>query len=159
MGVEGAASPAATMSSSELDPLIHDPGRLRVAATLAALPAGGALSVTRLHHMLRLPPGRLSTRLRELDRAGYLQTGTTGRNTAQTTVALTRPGRAALDRLSKILGPSAVASARMATTALFGPTPSSPRLRVRCSTRRIGGRRIGDPPWSERVLLPSALMT
>jgi hypothetical protein len=28
--------------------------------------------------------------------------------------------------------------------------------KVRCFTRRIGGRRIGDPPRSERVLLCSA---
>ena len=91
------------MLSSEPDPLIHDPGRLRVVATLAALSDGDALSVTRLQDMLRLPPGSLSTRLRELDRAGYLRTGTTASNTAQTTVALTCHGRAALDRYTAML--------------------------------------------------------
>ena len=64
------------MLASEPDPLIHDPGRLRIAATLAALPDGDTLSVTRLQDMLRLPPGSLSTRLRELHRARYLRTGT-----------------------------------------------------------------------------------
>jgi hypothetical protein len=34
------------MSTVALDPLIHDPGRLRVVATLAALPDGDALTAT-----------------------------------------------------------------------------------------------------------------
>jgi DNA-binding MarR family transcriptional regulator len=91
------------MSTGVLDPLIHDPGRLRVVATLAALPDGDALSVTRLQGMTRLPPGSLSSRLRELDHAGYVRTEKTGRNRAQTTVALTRGGRAALDRYTTVL--------------------------------------------------------
>ncbi len=36
------------MSTGALDPLIHDPERLRIVATLAALPDGDALSGTRL---------------------------------------------------------------------------------------------------------------
>ena len=39
------------MSTGALDPLIHDPERLRIVATLAALPDGDALSATRLQHM------------------------------------------------------------------------------------------------------------
>ena len=35
-----------TMSTGALDPLIHDPERIRIVATLAALPDGDALSVT-----------------------------------------------------------------------------------------------------------------
>ena len=103
MGLELAASRAAIMSPSEPDPLIHDPGRLRVVATLAALPDGDALSVTRLQDMLRLPSGRLSTCLRDLARAGYVRTGTTGGGRAPTTVALTGHGRAALDRYTALL--------------------------------------------------------
>ena len=57
------------MTTGAPDPLIHDPERLRVVATLAALPDGDALSVTRLQDMIRLPPGSLITRLRELDHA------------------------------------------------------------------------------------------
>ena len=34
------------MSASALDPLIHNPERLRVAATLPALPGGDALRFT-----------------------------------------------------------------------------------------------------------------
>jgi hypothetical protein len=40
------------MSTSALDPLIHDPERLRVVATLAALPDGNALALTRLQGRL-----------------------------------------------------------------------------------------------------------
>jgi hypothetical protein len=46
------------MSTGALDPLIHDPERLRIVAILAALPDGDALSVTRLQDMIRLPPGQ-----------------------------------------------------------------------------------------------------
>jgi DNA-binding PadR family transcriptional regulator len=80
------------------DPLIHDPERLRVVATLAALPDGDALSVTRLQDMIRLPPGSLITCLRLLGRGGYVRTEQTGGGRAPGTVALTRQGRAALDR-------------------------------------------------------------
>jgi DNA-binding PadR family transcriptional regulator len=75
---------------------------LRVVATLAALPGGDALSVTRLQDMIRLPPGDLITCLRELGNAGYVRTGKTG-GRAQTTVALTYDGRAALDRYTAVL--------------------------------------------------------
>jgi hypothetical protein len=91
------------MTTVALDPLIHHPGRLRVVAALAALPSGDALSVTRLQDMIRLPPGGLITCLRELDHAGYVLTGKNGGKTAQTTVALTCDGRAALDRYTAVL--------------------------------------------------------
>jgi DNA-binding PadR family transcriptional regulator len=80
------------------DPLIHDPERLRVVATLAALPDGDALSVTRLQDMIRLPPGSLITCLRLLGRGGYVRTEKTGVGRAPASIALTRQGRAALDR-------------------------------------------------------------
>jgi DNA-binding PadR family transcriptional regulator len=91
------------MSTGALDPLIHHPQRLRIVATLAALPDGDALSVTRLQDMIRLPPGSLITCLCELGRAGYLRTGKTGGGGAQTTVALTCDGRAALDHYAAVL--------------------------------------------------------
>jgi hypothetical protein len=91
------------MRTGTLDPLIHNPERLRVVATLAALPGGDALSVTRLQDMLRLTPGDLITRLRELDHAGYLRTGQAGRDGAQTTVAPPCAGRAALGRYTAVL--------------------------------------------------------
>ena len=72
-----------TMITGALDPLIHDPERLRIVATLAALPDGDALSVTRLQDMIRLTPGSQITRLRELGLAGYVRTEKTGGDRAQ----------------------------------------------------------------------------
>jgi DNA-binding MarR family transcriptional regulator len=77
--------------------------RLRVAATLAALPDGDALSVTRLQDMLGLTPGSLTTRLRELDHAGFVWTEKPGGERTPTTVVLTRDGRAALARYTAVL--------------------------------------------------------
>ena len=91
------------MSTGPLDPLIHNPQRLRIVATLAALPGGDALTVTRLQDMTGLPSGSPVICLRELGRAGYVRTEMTGGDTAQATVALTRQGRAALDRYTAIL--------------------------------------------------------
>jgi DNA-binding PadR family transcriptional regulator len=91
------------MSTSALDPLIHHPERLRVVATLAALPDGDALSITRLQDMIRLAPGSLITCLRELGRAGYMRTGKAGVGREQVTVALTCDGRAALVRYTAAL--------------------------------------------------------
>jgi DNA-binding MarR family transcriptional regulator len=91
------------MSTGVLDPLIHNPARLRVVATLAALPDGDALAVGRLQDMIGLPPGSLIACLRELGHAGYVRTGKTAGDNAQTTVALTRDGRVALDRYTAAL--------------------------------------------------------
>jgi len=91
------------MSTSALDPLIHHPERLSVVATLAALPDGDALALTRLQGMLGLTPGSLITCLRELDHAGYVRTEKTGGDRAQAIVALTCDGRAALDRYTAVL--------------------------------------------------------
>ena len=66
------------MSTGELDPLIHDPQRLRIVATLAALEDGDTLTVTRLQGMIGLPRGSPITCLRELGRAGYVRTEMTG---------------------------------------------------------------------------------
>jgi DNA-binding MarR family transcriptional regulator len=86
------------MNIGALDPLIRHPGRLRIVATLAAPPDGDALSVIRLQDMLGLTPGSPIAALRELDQAGYVQTDEARGDRAQTTVALTCDGRAALDR-------------------------------------------------------------
>jgi hypothetical protein len=95
------------MSTGALDPLIHDPERLRIIATLAALSDGDALSVTRLQDLIGLTPDSPIAGLRELDHAGYVRTGKTGDaradTRAQTTVALTGDGRAALDRYTAVL--------------------------------------------------------
>jgi DNA-binding MarR family transcriptional regulator len=97
------------MAAEELDPLIHAPARLRIVATLAALPEDDTLSFTRLQEMIGLTPGNLITHLRKLQDAGYIGTDKTGNGqSARTTVALTRRGRTALERyttrLRELLG-------------------------------------------------------
>ena len=92
------------MSTNALDPQIHDPERLRVVATLAALPDGDALALTRLQDMLGLTPGNLLIQLRKLEEAGYLSSEKTRNGSAQkTTVALTSHGRKALDAYTQAL--------------------------------------------------------
>ena len=92
------------MTTEALDPVIHAPARLRIVATLAALPDGDTLSFTRLQDMLDLTPGNLITHLRKLEDAGYLDSETTGNGrAARTSIALTGQGRAALDNYTDAL--------------------------------------------------------
>jgi DNA-binding transcriptional ArsR family regulator len=90
--------------TAELDPLIHMPTRLKIVATLAALPDGDALSFTRLQDMLTLTPGNLIIQLRKLEEAGYISSTKTRNGSAQkTTVALASQGRAALSAYTQAL--------------------------------------------------------
>jgi DNA-binding transcriptional ArsR family regulator len=92
------------MSADSLDPVIHAPARLRIVATLAALPDEASLSFTRLQDMLDLTPGNLITHLRKLEDAGYLTSDTSGNGRAsRTTIALTSQGRDALDAYTDAL--------------------------------------------------------
>jgi len=92
------------MTADALDPVIHAPARLRIVATLAALPDGASLSFTRLQDMLALTPGNLITHLRKLEDAGYIDTEKTGNgNASRTSVALTGAGRAALETYTAAL--------------------------------------------------------
>ena len=84
-------------TAADLDPLIHVPARLRIVATLAALPEGDTLSFSRLQDLIGLTPGNLITHLRKLEDAGYLRTEKSGNGHAsRTTVTLTGRGRSAL---------------------------------------------------------------
>ena len=92
------------MTAEELDPLIHVPTRLKIVATLAALPGGDGLSFTRLQDMIGLTPGNLLVHLRKLEDAGYLSSSKTGNGAAsKTTVTLTSHGRAALAAYTRAL--------------------------------------------------------
>jgi DNA-binding transcriptional ArsR family regulator len=92
------------MTDDELDPLIHVPARLKIVATLAALPDGDALSFTRLQDIIGLTPGNLIIHLRKLDEAGYVSSEKTKNGTApKTTVTLTRTGRKALGAYTRAL--------------------------------------------------------
>ena len=85
------------MPDDALDPLIHVPTRLKVVATLAALPEGDALSFTRLQDMIGLTPGNLIIHLRKLEDADYISsTKASNGSVSITTLALTGRGRAAL---------------------------------------------------------------
>src|ERR1700745_23276 len=74
------------MPTAELDPLIHVPTRLKIVATLAALPDGDTLSFTRLQDLIGLTPGNLIIHLRKLEDAGYISNATArdGRHSAPT---------------------------------------------------------------------------
>ena len=92
------------MNDDALDPLIHVPTRLKIVATLAALPDGDTLSFTRLQDMLGLTPGNLIIQLRKLEEADYISSEKTRNGSTQkTTVTLTSQGRAALGAYTQAL--------------------------------------------------------
>jgi DNA-binding MarR family transcriptional regulator len=134
------------MSTSALDPQIHDPGRLRVAATLAALPDGDALALTRLQDMLGLTPGSLITCLRELDHAGYVRAGKTAGDRARVIVALTSDGRAALDHY-------AAALRRLPRTTRQDHQPPAPYVRAGDADREAAAAALGEHYAQGRLTL------
>lgn len=82
----------------ELDPVIHAQARLRVVATLAAIAQGDRLAFPRVQQLLGMTAGNLSTHLRKLEEAGYVEiTKTYERRTPVTYLALTRTGRRAFE--------------------------------------------------------------
>ena len=85
-------------------PLIHVPTRLRIVATLAALPEGDNLSFTRLQDMIGLTPGNLIIHLRKLEEADYISSEKASNGAVSiTTVALTGHGRTALGAYTQAL--------------------------------------------------------
>ncbi len=82
----------------ELDPVIHPAARLKVMATLAALPPRDRLAFIRLQRLLDMTAGNLSTHLRKLEDAGYVAVDKTHELRAPVTyVSLTTAGRRALE--------------------------------------------------------------
>ena len=98
-----------------LDPVIHTQARLRIMTTLTALPPGDRLTFPRLQALLDATAGNLSTHLRKLEDAGYVEVtkGHVGRVPA-THVEATRTGRRAFEdyvaQLAALLTPPAGAS-------------------------------------------------
>ncbi len=85
-------------SVPDLDPVIHAQARLRVMVALAAMATGDQIAFPRLQRLLEMSAGNLSTHLRKLEDAGYVQiTKAHQRRTPVTYVALTRTGRRALE--------------------------------------------------------------
>lgn len=95
----------------DLDPVIHAAARLKLTATLAALPRGDKIAFPRLQKLLGMTAGNLSTHLRKLEDAGYVDVEKTfsGRSPV-TYVSLSKRGRRALedytDALRRLLTPS-----------------------------------------------------
>lgn len=94
---------------AELDPIIHAAARLKITATLATLPDGDQITFHRLQELLEMTAGNLSTHLRRLEDAAYIESikAYQGR-TPITYLALTKQGRRAfedyLESLRKLLG-------------------------------------------------------
>lgn len=86
------------MTEAELDPVIHVQARLRVVATLAGLPRGDRIVFTRLQKVLQMTAGNLSTHLRKLEDAGYVEVEKTFQGRSPVTyIALTAAGRRAFE--------------------------------------------------------------
>ena len=93
-----------TVGVPELDPVIHAQARLRVVAALSALGEGDRLGFPRLQGLLDMTAGNLSTHLRKLEEAGYVQVDKTHQGrTPATFVALTRRGRLAFEQSTEDL--------------------------------------------------------
>lgn len=93
----------------ELDPVIHAQARLRIMAALATLDAVEQISFPRLQELLDMTAGNLSTHLRKLEDAAYVEVSKTHKGrTPVTYLALTKQGRRAfedyMDALRGVLG-------------------------------------------------------
>jgi DNA-binding MarR family transcriptional regulator len=81
-----------------LDPVIHAQPRLRVVVTLAALGSEDRITFPRLRELVDMTAGNLSTHLRKLEDAGYVEVSKTHRRrTPVTYLSLSPSGRRALE--------------------------------------------------------------
>ena len=93
----------------DLDPVIHAQARLRITAALATLEQGEELSFPRLQELLDMTAGNLSTHLRKLEDAGYVDVTKAHQGRLPVTyLALSRTGRRAFEdyteELRRLLG-------------------------------------------------------
>ena len=81
---------------SDLDPIIHQPARLRIMASLDALDAAAEVEFTYLRGLLDLTDGNLGAHLAKLEGAGYVKVRKTfvGRK-PRTFLSATRKGHGA----------------------------------------------------------------
>ena len=94
---------------AELDPVIHAQARLRIMAALSTLESEGSISFPRLQEMLDMTAGNLSTHLRKLEDAAYVDVTKTHKGrTPVTYLGLSKKGRRAfedyMDALRSLLG-------------------------------------------------------
>ncbi len=83
----------------EPDEIVHQSMRLRIMATLRALPRGEAMEFTRLKAILGATDGNLGAHIATLEEAGYLKVEKdfAGKK-PRTRLSLTRAGHAAFER-------------------------------------------------------------
>lgn len=82
----------------ELDPVIHAQARLRITSALATLDPDGQITFPRLQELLEMTAGNLSTHLRKLEDAAYVEVQKSHKGrTPVTYVALTTRGRRAFE--------------------------------------------------------------
>jgi DNA-binding MarR family transcriptional regulator len=81
------------------DEIIHQSTRLRIAATLNALPSGELMEFGRLKSILGATDGNMATHLAALEKAGYIavEKDFVGKK-PRTRVSFTRVGRKAFER-------------------------------------------------------------
>lgn len=85
--------------ATETNDLIHQPLRLRLMATLNALPARQQLEFTQLRNLLDASDGNLGAHLTTLEKAGYISVEKDFvLRKPRTRVALTRTGRQAFEQ-------------------------------------------------------------
>lgn len=94
---------------AELDPVIHAQARLRIMAALATIEPTEQISFPRLQELLEMTAGNLSTHVRKLEEAAYVEVLKTHKGrTPITYIALTKQGRRAfedyMDALRGVLG-------------------------------------------------------
>ena len=93
----------------ELDPVIHAQARLRIMAALSTLELDGSISFPRLQELLDMTAGNMSTHLRKLEDAAYVDITKTHRGrTPITYLGLSKKGRRAfedyMETLRSVLG-------------------------------------------------------
>jgi len=83
----------------DLDPVIHQPARLRIVAALAALPPTDAVEFTALRDLLGLTDGNLGAHLRRLEEVEYITVEKTFvERKPRTFMSLSTKGRQAFKR-------------------------------------------------------------
>ena len=88
----------------ELDPVIHAQARLRIVSALATLDLGESITFPRLLELLDMTAGNLSTHLRKLEDAEYVEvTKAHQGRTPVTYLALSKAGRRAFEDYTEAL--------------------------------------------------------
>lgn len=88
----------------ELDPIIHAQARLRIVAALATLDRDESITFPRLQQLLDMSAGNLSTHLRKLEDARYVEVTKTHQGRVPVTyLALSTLGRRAFEDYTEAL--------------------------------------------------------